>query len=70
MEILKHVIMDHFAHRDNWLTNIEVRVKLFYIGIGLILNILSHDIMIPLVFLATSLILLTTIKISFVSPCS
>lgn len=67
MEILKHVVMDHFAHRDNWLTNIEVRVKLFYIGIGLILNILAHNIMIPLVFFVTSLILLMTIKVSFVT---
>ena len=67
MEILKHVVMDHFAHRNNWLTNIEVRVKLFYIGIGLLLNILSNDIVIPLVFLVTSLILLKTIKISFLN---
>ncbi len=67
MEILKHVVMDHFAHRNNWLTNIEVRVKLFYIGIGLILNILSNDIIIPLVFFVTSLILLKTINVSFVN---
>ena len=67
MEILKHVVMDHFAHRNNWLTNIEVRVKLFYIGIGLLLNILSNGIIIPLVFLVTSLILLKTIKISFLN---
>ena len=67
MEILKHVVMDHFAHRDNWLTKIDVRVKLFYIGVGLILNILSNDIMIPLVFFVTSLILLMTIKVSFVT---
>ncbi|MFQ5685558.1 MAG: cobalt ECF transporter T component CbiQ [Candidatus Scalindua sp.] len=67
MEILKHVVMDHFAHRNNWLTNLEVRVKLFYIGIALFLNILSHDILIPLVFLVTSFILLMTIKISFLS---
>lgn len=67
MEILKHVVMDHFAHRDNWLTRIDVRVKLFYIGIGLILNILAHDIMIPLVFFVTSLLLLMTIKVSFVT---
>jgi cobalt/nickel transport system permease protein len=65
MEILKHVVMDHFAHRNNWLTNIEVRVKLFYIGIGLLLNILSNGIVIPLVFLVTSLILLKTIKSPF-----
>ncbi len=64
MEILKHVVMDHFAHRNNWLTGIEVRVKLFYIGIGLVLNILSQDITIPLVFFVTSLILLMTIKVS------
>ncbi len=67
MEILKHVVMDHFAHRNNWLTDIEVRVKLFYIGIALILNILSHDIIIPLVFFVTSLILLMSIKVSFVN---
>ncbi|MHC4453142.1 MAG: energy-coupling factor transporter transmembrane component T family protein, partial [Planctomycetota bacterium] len=67
MEILKHVVMDHFAHRDNWLTRIDVRVKLFYIGIGLVLNILSQDITIPLVFFVTSLILVVTIKVSFLT---
>ncbi len=67
MEILKHVVMDHFAQRRNWLTNIEVRVKLFYIGIGLILNILSNDITLPLLFFVTSLILLMTIKVSFIT---
>ena len=67
MEILKHVVMDHFAQRRNWLTNIEVRVKLFYIGIGLILNILSNDITLSLLFFVTSLILLITIKISFIT---
>jgi cobalt/nickel transport system permease protein len=64
MEILKHVVMDHFAHRNNWLTGIEVRVKLFYIGIGLVLNLLSQDITIPLAFFVTSLILLMTVKVS------
>ena len=67
MEILKHVVMDHFAQRCNWLTNIEVRVKLFYIGIGLVLNILSNDITLPLLFFVTSLILLMTIKVSFLT---
>ncbi|MCP5002581.1 MAG: cobalt ECF transporter T component CbiQ [Planctomycetes bacterium] len=67
MEILKHVVMDHFAQRNNWLTNLEVRVKLFYIGIGLVLNILSDDITVPLLFFVTSLILLMTIKVSFIT---
>ena len=67
MEILKYVVMDHFAQRRNWLTNIEVRVKLFYIGIGLILNILSNDITLPLLFFVISLILLMTIKVSFIT---
>ena len=59
--------MDHFAQRCNWLTNIEVRVKLFYIGIGLVLNILSNDITLPLLFFVTSLMLLMTIKVSFLT---
>ncbi len=67
MEILKHVVMDHFAQRSNWLANIEVRVKLFYIGIGLVLNILSNDITLPLLFFVTSLILLMTIKVPFIT---
>lgn len=69
MEILKHVVMDHFAHRRNWLTNTDVRVKLFYIGIGLILNLLSHDITVSLLFFVTSLALLITIRVSFVTLC-
>ncbi|MDR4504344.1 MAG: cobalt ECF transporter T component CbiQ [Candidatus Scalindua sp.] len=67
MEILKHVVMDHFAQRSNWLTNMEVRVKLFYIGTGLILNILSDEITVPLLFFVTSLILLMTIMVPFVT---
>jgi cobalt/nickel transport system permease protein len=67
MEILKHVVMDHFAHRNNWLTNIEVRVKLFYLCIGLILNICSQNIIVPLTFLVTSLVLLMTIKIPVIT---
>lgn len=63
MGILNHVIMDHFANKENWLTNVEVRVKLFYIGIGLIINICSQNIVVPLIFLVTSLVLLMTIKI-------
>jgi len=61
MEILKHVVMDHFAQRSNWLTNIEVRIKLFYIGIGLILNILSDDITVPLLFFVTSAVFIRDI---------
>lgn len=67
MEMLKHVVMDHFAYRNNWLTRIDVRVKLFYIGVGLILNILSHGITVPLAFFVTSFILLMTIKVSLFS---
>lgn len=67
MEILKHVVMDHFAQRNNWLTNIEVRVKLFYICAGLVLNILSHDITVPLAFFVTSLLLLMTVRVSFLT---
>lgn len=63
MGILSHVVMDHYAHRENWLTSIEARVKLFYIGAGLIINICSSNIVVPLIFLATSLVLLMTIRI-------
>jgi len=65
--ILNHVVMDHFAHKENWLTNIEVRVKLFYIGIGLVLNICSQNIILPLIFLVTSIILILTIKIPVIN---
>ncbi|MHC4454935.1 MAG: hypothetical protein ACYSWS_09625, partial [Planctomycetota bacterium] len=67
MEILKHVVTDHFAHRNNWLTNIEVRVKLFYLCIALILNICSQNVIVPLTFLVTSLILVMTIKIPVIT---
>lgn len=63
MGILNHLLLDHYAHKSNRLTNLEVRVKLFYIGIGLILNIYSQNVIVPLIFFASSLILLTTIKI-------
>lgn len=67
MGIVNHVFLDHYAHKDNWLTNIEVRVKLFYIGVGLVLNICSQNFVVPLIFLATSFILLMTIKIPVIN---
>jgi cobalt/nickel transport system permease protein len=63
MGILNHVIMDHFAGKENWLTNIEARIKIFYIGIGLIINICSQNTVVPLIFLTTSFILLLSIRI-------
>ncbi|MFQ5964249.1 MAG: cobalt ECF transporter T component CbiQ [Candidatus Scalinduaceae bacterium] len=67
MGILKHVVTDHYAHKENWLTNIDVRVKLFYMGTGIILNICSNNVIIPSIFLATSLALLMTINIPIIT---
>ena len=63
MGLLNHLLLDHFAQEKNWLTDVEVRTKLFYIGTGLILNICAQNCIVPLILLTSTLILLTSIRI-------
>lgn len=65
MNFFHHTFSDAYARRNNWLTKIDVRIKLVYIVLLLAINLLAKDIFIPMVFLAISFALLLSVKISF-----
>ncbi|HHT9137441.1 MAG TPA: cobalt ECF transporter T component CbiQ [Candidatus Wunengus sp. YC60] len=65
MGFFHHTFSDVYARRNNWLTGIDVRVKLVYIVLLLAINLLTKNIFIPLIFLSASFILLLSVKIHF-----
>ena len=65
MGFLHHTFSEVYARRNNWLTEVDVRVKLFYIVLLLAINLLTKNIFIPLFFLSVSFILLLSVKIPF-----
>lgn len=58
------MLSDVYARQNNWLTRLDVRVKLFYVISLLTINLLAKNIFIPLFFLSASFILLLSVKIS------
>ncbi|HHT9130613.1 MAG TPA: cobalt ECF transporter T component CbiQ, partial [Candidatus Brocadiaceae bacterium] len=54
---------DVYARQNNWLSRIDVRIKLFYVISLLVMNLLAKNILIPLLFLSASFILLFSVKI-------
>ena len=67
MGFLHHTFSEVYARRNNWLTTIDVRVKLVYIVLLLAINLLTKNIFIPLFFLSASFILLLSVKIPFIT---
>lgn len=65
MGFLHHTFSEVYARRNNWLTEVDVRVKLLYIVFLLAINLLTKNIFIPLFFLSVSSILLLSVKIPF-----
>src|SRR3990167_4728015 len=65
MGFLHHTFSEVYARRNNWLTEVDVRVKLLYIVLLLAINLLTKNIFIPLFFLSVSFSLLLTVKIPF-----
>lgn len=63
MDFLHQTFSDTYARRDNWLTRIDVRIKLLYIASLLSINLLAKNACAPLFFLFVSLILLLSIRI-------
>ena len=55
---------DRYARRDNWLTRIDVRVKLIYILSMLAINIWAKNVFVSFSFLFISFVFLLTLKIS------
>ncbi|MGQ3686398.1 MAG: cobalt ECF transporter T component CbiQ [Candidatus Loosdrechtia sp.] len=66
MGFLHQTFSDTYARRDNWLTRIDVRIKLLYIASLLLINLLAKNRGIPLFFLFVSLFLLLSIRIPVV----
>ncbi|MBM4055960.1 MAG: cobalt ECF transporter T component CbiQ [Planctomycetes bacterium] len=64
MGFLHHTFTDRFAQRDNWLTRIDVRVKLIYVVSLLAINLWAKNVSVSLSFLFLSFAFLLTIKIS------
>ena len=65
MGFLHHTFSEVYARRNNWLTEVDVRVKLLYIVLLLAINLLAKNIFIPLLFLSVSFILLLSVKNPF-----
>ena len=63
MGFIHNTFSDVYAHKDNWLTRIDVRVKLFYLATMLTVNLFARNIYISAFFLLFSLTLLLTVKI-------
>lgn len=62
MEFFHHTFSDMYARQNNWLTRVDVRVKLIYVISLLAINLLAKNIFISSVFLSVSFILLLSIK--------
>jgi len=67
MGFLHHTFSDVYARQNNWLTRIDVRVKLFYVISLLAINLWAKNIFIPSLFLSISFILLFSIKIPLIT---
>ena len=63
MDFFHHTFSDVYARQNNWLTRIDVRVKLFYIISLLAINLWAKNIFIPSLFLSISFIVLFSIRI-------
>ena len=63
MGFLHHTFSDVYARQNNWLTRLDVRVKLFCVISLLTLNLLAKNIFVPLFFLSVSFTLLLSVKI-------
>lgn len=63
MGFFHYTFSDMYARRDNWLTMLDVRVKLFYIISLLTVNLFAKNIAIPLLSLLISFPLLLSIRV-------
>ncbi|MDR4509467.1 MAG: cobalt ECF transporter T component CbiQ [Candidatus Brocadiaceae bacterium] len=64
MGFFHHTFSDIYAHRNNWLTNVDVRVKLFYLFSMLAINLWAKNVFPSLFFLFASFTLLIAVKLS------
>lgn len=67
MAFFHHTFSDMYARQNNWLTRVDVRVKLFYVISLLAINLWAKNICIPSLFLSVSFILLLSVKIPLIA---
>lgn len=65
MGLIHYTFSDSYARKDNWLSSIDVRVKLVYIVSLLTINLIAKNIVIPVSFLFASLSMLLSVKVPF-----
>ncbi|GAB63333.1 MAG: cobalt ECF transporter T component CbiQ [Candidatus Jettenia sp.] len=65
MGFLHHTFSEVYARKNNWLTRVDIRVKLLYIISLLSINVLAKNISVPLFFLFTSFVLVLSVKVPF-----
>ena len=63
MGFLHHTFSDVYSRQDNWLTRLDVRIKLFYVISLLMINLWTKNIFISLLFFSVASVLLISIKI-------
>ncbi|MDN3515282.1 MAG: cobalt ECF transporter T component CbiQ [Candidatus Brocadia sp.] len=63
MDFFRHTFSDVYARQNNWLTRVDVRVKLFYVVSLLAINLWAKNIFIPSLFVSASFILLLSVKV-------
>src|SRR3990172_2026426 len=63
--LIHYTFSDSYARKDNWLSSIDVQVKLVYIVSLLTINLIAKNIVIPLSFLFASLSMLLSVKVPF-----
>ncbi len=63
MGFIHHTFSVVYAQRDNWLTRIDVRVKLFYLLSMLVINLVAKNVYVSAFFLLFSLTLLLSIRV-------
>lgn len=63
LEFLHHIFSDVYARQNNWLTRIDVRVKLFYIVSMLLINVWARNVFLPVFFFFVSFALLLSVRI-------
>ncbi|KAB2837073.1 MAG: hypothetical protein F9K48_00005, partial [Candidatus Brocadia sp.] len=67
MDFLHHTFSDVYARQNNWLTRIDVRLKMLYVMSLLSINLWAQNVSVPLFFFSVSFISLFSIKIPFIA---
>ncbi|MDP3731975.1 MAG: cobalt ECF transporter T component CbiQ [Candidatus Omnitrophota bacterium] len=62
--MLNEAFSDSFAHRKNYLTEVDARTKMLFVALAIIIIVLSGNFYVPLIAFFLSLVLLLSIRIS------